>query len=294
MPKTITAGQIFARDMRKNLGIGTRTRRFNTKKFGGHDMHRTILEAIANATFESGYYSEPREAIFRTAFATYSSYEKHIHNYRASAEVVSHINALSPWQFCNLIAEMIDAGVSNVGEGERFFRQMRDELHAKTSAEEIAPTAVEQPMQDVSERVGPARTTSAAAPTIQWADQTNRQLRPYASANRWTLTCGTKEYLVERTIHAYHLWDGDEWIGMYATTAEVEAAATPSADVAPEQATDADVITAFEAKADEAAAVNGWTIGHAESVMLRFLRDSNPDEAATIAAALQRRTKLCA
>lgn len=137
MPKTLTAGQTFARDMRKNLGIGTRTRRFNSKKIGGQDMHRTILEAIANATYEPGYYSEQRQAIFRTAFAAYGSYEKHIAGYRASAELVSHINAMSPWQFCNLLGEIIDAGISNVGEGETFFRQMRERVFAPA-----APVAV--------------------------------------------------------------------------------------------------------------------------------------------------------
>lgn len=58
--------------------------------------------------------------------------------------------------------------------------------------------------------------------------------------------------------------------------------------------TDADVVTAFEAKADEIAKANDWAIGHTETVMLRFLRDANPDEAATVAAALQRRRDLAA
>ena len=60
------------------------------------------------------------------------------------------------------------------------------------------------------------------------------------------------------------------------------------------QTTDADVIKAFEAKADEIAKANGWTIGHTETVMLRYLRDTSPAEAATIAAALAERTKLAA
>ena len=54
--------------------------------------------------------------------------------------------------------------------------------------------------------------------------------------------------------------------------------------------TDADVITAFEAKADEIAKANGWTISRAETVMLKSLRDASPAEAATIAAALAQRT----
>lgn len=57
---------------------------------------------------------------------------------------------------------------------------------------------------------------------------------------------------------------------------------------------DADVLVAFEAKADEIAKANGWTLAHTETVMLRFLRDTSPAEAATIAAALQTRHQLSA
>lgn len=55
-------------------------------------------------------------------------------------------------------------------------------------------------------------------------------------------------------------------------------------------ATNADIIAAFEAKADQVAKDNGWTISRAETVMLKFLRDTSPAEAATIAAALAERT----
>lgn len=58
------------------------------------------------------------------------------------------------------------------------------------------------------------------------------------------------------------------------------------------QTTDADVLRAFEAKADEVAKSNGWTIARAETVMLRYLRDTAPAEAATVAAALQTRQQL--
>ncbi|MER6350637.1 hypothetical protein ABT186_01975 [Streptomyces sp. NPDC001634] len=61
-----------------------------------------------------------------------------------------------------------------------------------------------------------------------------------------------------------------------------------------EKTTDADVIRAFEAKADEVAKANGWTIARAETVMLRYLRDTSPAEAATVAAALQTRTAAAA
>lgn len=49
----------------------------------------------------------------------------------------------------------------------------------------------------------------------------------------------------------------------------------------------ADLVETFEAKADEIAKANGWTIAHTQTVMLRHLRDTSPAEAATIAAALR-------
>ncbi|MEV5941298.1 hypothetical protein [Streptomyces sp. NPDC051994] len=61
-----------------------------------------------------------------------------------------------------------------------------------------------------------------------------------------------------------------------------------------EEQTDTDVLKAFETKADEIAKANGWTLAHTETVMLRFLRDSSPAEAVTIAAALQTRHQLSA
>lgn len=64
---------------------------------------------------------------------------------------------------------------------------------------------------------------------------------------------------------------------------------TEKVEEVPESATDADIVRAFESKADEGANTNGWTIARAETVMLRYLRDTSPAEAATIATALTAR-----
>jgi hypothetical protein len=52
---------------------------------------------------------------------------------RGKAATVTHINALSPYQFCNLLGRMVDAGITNVGEGEQFFAQLRTELYAQAA-----------------------------------------------------------------------------------------------------------------------------------------------------------------
>jgi hypothetical protein len=140
--------------------------------------------------------------------------------------------------------------------------------------------------------------TEANTPKITWDDKTDRYLRPYADASRWEIAANGTTYLVERSMSAYHVWNDGDWLGMHASKADVETAITALAPaeevVETEEASDLDVVTAFEAKADEIAKANGWTIAHTETVMLRFLRDTTPAEAATIAAALQTRRKLAA
>ncbi|OUD04728.1 hypothetical protein [Streptomyces swartbergensis] len=135
---------------------------------------------------------------------------------------------------------------------------------------------------------------------IEWIDKTNRLGRPYADANRWEIAINGTTYTVERSMSAYHIWNNGDWLGMHASKGDVEAAILALAPVEEavegesEEASDGDVVAAFEAKADEIAKANGWTISHTETVMLRFLRDTNPAEAATIAAALEKRPDLAA
>jgi hypothetical protein len=124
-----TKGQQFAKDMRKNLGIGSRTRRTRN----GIDLHADILECIRTATYNNGWYSEQRTDLFRAAFGAQMAYEKHIAGYRVDPSVQRYVSELSPYQFCNLLGRMVDAGISNVGEGELFFQQLRAELYAQAA-----------------------------------------------------------------------------------------------------------------------------------------------------------------
>ena len=125
----MTKGQEFAKTMRKNLGIGTRTRRRRL----GLDLHAEILECIQYAVFEPGWYTEVRQELFRSAFGAWQSYNKHIAGYRANSNVIARINGLSPWQFCALLGQMIDADITNVGEGEQFFSDMARTLRAQAA-----------------------------------------------------------------------------------------------------------------------------------------------------------------
>jgi hypothetical protein len=127
-----TKGQNFAREMRAHLRIGPRTRRFNSRKWT-EDGHRDVMQAIADANNYPGSTTAEREAIFQTAFAALCSWEKHILGGRADASLVAHINQMTPYQFVALIGEMVDAGISNVGEGEQFFANMARRYYAQAA-----------------------------------------------------------------------------------------------------------------------------------------------------------------
>lgn len=127
-----TKGQIFTREMRTYLQVGPRTRRFNSKKWT-EDGHRDVLRLIAESSYNPGMRNAEREAIFQTASAALRSWEKHIDGYRADATLVAHINSMTPHQFIGLIGDMIDAEISNVGEGERYFAAMARRLYAQAA-----------------------------------------------------------------------------------------------------------------------------------------------------------------
>lgn len=117
----MSAGSEFAEMVRKNLKMNGRTR--NNR--GGHNLKRDIIEAIANAVFYPGYYNEERTALYRAAYPAYCSYIKHVHGGRVAPLVAYEIEMMTPYQFAGFLGEMIDAGVSTVGDGEIYFQNMR-------------------------------------------------------------------------------------------------------------------------------------------------------------------------
>lgn len=118
--QTITAGTEFAEAVRRYFHIGARTRRYRA----GRDMHAAIIEAIECAQLP-GYYTENTERTLRSASGAVRSYQKHILGFRMDGDLIARINGMTAYQFVNLLAEMVDAGITNVGEGERYFQAMR-------------------------------------------------------------------------------------------------------------------------------------------------------------------------
>jgi hypothetical protein len=119
--------KLFTAAVLRYFHIGPRTARYRRAK--GHrnvqDLHAEIVEAVTYAVTAPGYFTENTQAALRIGWAAVNAYEKHIGGYRATPEVVSKINQMSAFQFVKLLGQMIDAGVSNNGEGERFFQTMR-------------------------------------------------------------------------------------------------------------------------------------------------------------------------
>lgn len=132
--KTTTAGRTLTDTLRANFGIGTRTRRHG-KAFGHRtDLHNAMIEAIENAVQYPGYYSDTKTAILHTAWGAAMSYRKHVQGYRIDGTLAFHINSLSAYQFAALLGQMVDAGITNTGDGERFFSDMARSIRPAVAA----------------------------------------------------------------------------------------------------------------------------------------------------------------
>lgn len=116
MAKAETAGTALAAKLRYYFSIGPRTRRYRQ----GRDMHQAMVEAIETAAYYPGYYADHIQRPLENATGVAFSYRKHVEGYRISGVKIADINALSPWQFAAFLGQMVDAGVENVGQGERF------------------------------------------------------------------------------------------------------------------------------------------------------------------------------
>lgn len=116
----MNTGEQFTAAVRKSFRISSRTRDHRD----GGSLKADMLESIRNAVTYPGYYGPERTELSRAAWGTYLSYEKHVEGYRIPGELRFRIVSMSPWQFAGLLGEMIDAGVTNCGEGEHFFANM--------------------------------------------------------------------------------------------------------------------------------------------------------------------------
>jgi hypothetical protein len=126
--ETKTNGQQLADALRKVMHIGPRTRQIRKGPFGGSTKENVItevLEAVINSNNYPGYYSEPTSKALAFGWSAVTSWNKHVEGYRIDGTQRAYLTSLSPWQFTALLGEMVDAGVSNNYEGERWFAARR-------------------------------------------------------------------------------------------------------------------------------------------------------------------------
>lgn len=130
-----TAGQNVTQALRYYFSVGTRTRRFRTDANGyNKDLHLQMIEELILNAQNPGINTEAIGAALAPGYGAALSYEKHIGGYRADCTLIREINEMTPWQFAAMLGQMTDAGITNVGEGERFFSEMAREIHARAAA----------------------------------------------------------------------------------------------------------------------------------------------------------------
>lgn len=108
-------------ELRRYFRIGPRTRRHRA----GQDLHREIIDALHLAATQPGYYTERTEQALRHGYGAALGWDKHVAGYRLPGDQVGELNALSPYQLTVILGQMVEDGVTNTGEAERWFAEHR-------------------------------------------------------------------------------------------------------------------------------------------------------------------------
>ncbi len=121
-----TTGQQFAAALRTSFRINGKSR---DRRDGG-SIKADMLESVENAVQFEGYYGPERTELSRAAFGAVQSHRKHVEGYRIDGMVAYEISKLTPYQFAGYLGAMIDAGVTNCGQGEVYYARMRQAVAA--------------------------------------------------------------------------------------------------------------------------------------------------------------------
>jgi hypothetical protein len=120
----MTAGQLFAKRACKISSVGPATRRWRD----GENVVKRIIQNVLDASTMPGCYSKETENELKVAFGAVYAWMDLVDGFRTiTAEQHEVYSQIGPYQFAKIIGEMVDAGVSNRGEGETFFRIKRNE-----------------------------------------------------------------------------------------------------------------------------------------------------------------------
>lgn len=110
----MTTGQTFATALRKTHNIGPRTRwsRNGQDYSGAWELRTAMTWTIQNA--EAG---DPLHVGYHVIYG----WLKHVDGGRIDAVQSAALRQLSPYRWAVLLGEMIDAGIGNAGEAERWY-----------------------------------------------------------------------------------------------------------------------------------------------------------------------------
>lgn len=120
----MTAQETAGHALRRYFRIGPRSPRWRR----GRDLHVEMFDAIRYAATQPGYFTTATESALRPAYAVALSWDKHVNGYRLPGQQAAALAGLTPYQLTVLIDRMVSDGITNVGEGERWFRAHRDHI----------------------------------------------------------------------------------------------------------------------------------------------------------------------
>lgn len=112
----MTKGQEFAKTITRLNQVGGRTRRYRK----GADLFNLMLDDVQTAVSYPNAFSEASTKALTSGWTAVTAYYKHIDGCRARPELCAAVKSLSPYRFAQFLGRMIDAGISNMHEAERW------------------------------------------------------------------------------------------------------------------------------------------------------------------------------
>lgn len=127
-----TTGQTFATALRRTHHINTRTRWSRdgySRIEGTHNLRTEMTQTILDAGQHPEWFGDDGEAL-RAGFNPILGWMKHVGHVdggRVDAVQAAALRQLGPYRWIALLAEMVDAGITNTGEAELWFTRKRAE-----------------------------------------------------------------------------------------------------------------------------------------------------------------------
>jgi predicted MPP superfamily phosphohydrolase len=148
----MTAGQAYAAHLRTLFALTPDTTRFS----GGRDQHRHITHTIRDTRNNLGRdNASEADDLTATGMIAALAWTMYINNEKAPAQVIDHVNNLTPWDFCAFLGDLVDANPRTAAAQAEHFAAMAERLEAAgptvwliTSGEDYGPNNTEDVFLD--------------------------------------------------------------------------------------------------------------------------------------------------